>query len=354
MKHFFVINPHSFKSKDGLSKIISEIKSTIDVLQATSIAPPTKNEWGGKGGGEQTPNSELRTPNSKIYISRHPRDAFAAVRRYLLSIPSTETVRIYAIGGDGILFDCLNGMIKFPNAELTSVPYGNANDFVRSFGEEAAPFFRDLKKLSVSPAQPVDVINCGSNFALNEANVGVVGKTLIIANSILRDTKRKWLGRFTPQIYSLAAIRAIMKSDVVKQSYKVLIDDEDFSGNYADIHIANTATDGGAYVPSPYAKPNDGVLDVVFMKTSSRLEVVSSINDRNKGKFEKRPIFIYKKCKSLSITSDSPLSIQMDGEAFYANEFNINIVPGGVKIFAPEGLSFADYSYRGYKNMSSL
>jgi hypothetical protein len=38
----------------------------------------------------------------------------------------------------------------------------------------------------------------------------------------------------------------------------------------------------------------------------------------------------------------------MDGEAFYAEELKVEIMPRSVKFFAPEGMDFADYSHRAY------
>jgi len=103
MRHFFVINPHSFKAYEkDMIQVLTEIESSFS----------------GKD------SDEFNT-----HISRYPRDAIAVVHRFIASCPGDETVRIYAVGGDGILFECLNGMVDFPNAELTSVPYGNANDF---------------------------------------------------------------------------------------------------------------------------------------------------------------------------------------------------------------------------------
>ncbi|MCL2063595.1 MAG: ATP-binding protein [Candidatus Cloacimonetes bacterium] len=321
INHFLVINPHSFRKPDSIKQIIKDIEN---------IFSRQKKDY-------------------KIYISRFPRDAVAAVHRYILTVPTDEMVRVYAIGGDGILFDCLNGMVKFPNAELTSVPYGNANDFLRAFGEGVHPTFRDFNNLIDAPSQYIDIIDCGSNFAINEVNIGLVGRSLYYANSVLRNPKLKWVSRYTPQVYSISAARAMSNLEIVLQKYNVILDGEDLSGIYADIHVANSPTDGGTYVPSPYAKPNDGVLDIIFLSPFSKLEVLKTITLRNSGQFEKCKRFIHRKGKSLEIKSDDPLSIQMDGEALYTQDIKLNIVPNGVKFFAPEGLSFADYSHRAFK-----
>ncbi|MCL2002543.1 MAG: hypothetical protein FWG72_00880 [Oscillospiraceae bacterium] len=322
MRHLFVINPHSFRTIGSLKRILMDMENCFSVG---------------------------RRMEYKIYISRRPRDAVAAVRRYLLTVPPQETVRVYAVGGDGILFDCLNGMVRFPNAELTSVPYGSANDFVRAFGDDAAPAFRDIKALSAAPSRPVDVIHCGPNFALIEVNVGLVGQTVIHANTFLRHTNLNRMRRFTPHVYTLAALKSVTNMDIIRQKYTVSIDGEDMSGSYCNIHIANIPCDGGAFVPSPYAVPDDGLLDVIFLSGNRSVDVIKRIGDRNSGHFEKHTAFVYKKCRTVTIQSDLQLCTQMDGEAFYTHEVTLEIIPGGIKFFAPQGLDFADYSHRAYR-----
>ena len=78
MRHFFVVNPHSFRTQDGLSRILKDLEDGFSI---------------GRGA------------EYKIYISRYPRDAVAAVHRYVSNVPPDETARVYAVGGDGILFD---------------------------------------------------------------------------------------------------------------------------------------------------------------------------------------------------------------------------------------------------------
>jgi diacylglycerol kinase family enzyme len=261
MRHFFVINPHSFRTLKSWKQIMMDLENCFSVGRRTEY---------------------------KIYTSRHPRDAIAAVDRYLLSVPPDETVRVYAVGGDGILFDCLNGMVDFPNAELTSVPYGNANDFVRAFGEGVNPAFRDIKKLSASPSFPVDIIKCGTNYALNEANIGIIGQTMLYANAILRRATRQWIKRVTPHIYTVSGLRAMLNKDVLYQNYTVNMDGEDLSGQYGNIHFSNGPCNGGVMTPSPYAIPDDGLLNVIFIRGSHVLKIAQTLSDYESGRFEKQ------------------------------------------------------------------
>jgi len=325
MKHLFIINPHSFATTDRIEKVSSEIRECF---------------------------STARGINYDIHISRYPRDAVAVIHRYIECVSPDETVRVYAVGGDGTLFDCLNGMVDFPNAELTNVPYGSAYDFVLAFGKNAVPIFRNIKNLINAPSRPVDIISYGSNCALIEANIGLIGQLVIYANPILRDINKRLARRFVGPIYNISGLRALFNDEVMQQQYKVIIDGEDESGCYSNIHISNGAFTGSGMLASPYAVPDDGLLDVIFTCTSSKFDVARALFDYEKGWFEKYKYFRHKKCRTVEIRSDRLLRVELDGESFFAQEIKLEIKPGAVRFFTPEGLDFVDYSFRAYKNVA--
>ncbi|MCL2755117.1 MAG: hypothetical protein FWD35_05315 [Oscillospiraceae bacterium] len=323
MKHIFVINPHSFRAFGGTGNFRAQVRDCFSGHNADEYL---------------------------IHISRYPRDAIGVVHNYIQSCPKDETVRVYAVGGDGILFECLNGMVGFQNAELTCVPYGNANDFTLAFGEEAAAKFRDIKSLSVAPSRPMDIIHCGSNYVMLGLTIGLVGKTVIIANDIFPKLPPKWLRKHTKLAYSLCAVRAMFSKKIMEQKYRLTIDGQSSANQYCNIFILNTALKGGGILPVPYANPNDGNLDVLFIKNPRGLERIKVLIDNNKGHFEKRENhFDYKLCKTMKIVSDELLNVEMDGEAFYAAEITLKIIPDGIKIFVPVGLDFVDFSHRAYR-----
>ncbi|MDR0324687.1 MAG: hypothetical protein LBI19_01155 [Oscillospiraceae bacterium] len=317
MRHFFVINPHSFRTLNSLKQILMDIENCFSVG---------------------------RRMKYRIYISRHPRDAIAAVHRYLLSVPFDETARVYAVGGDGILFDCLNGMINFQNAELTCVPYGNTNNYIRAFGGDAVPAFRDIRKLCAAPSRPVDVIRCGANYALNDVNIGFIGQTVVIANTLFRHKSSNWVRRIPSTIYFLSALRALSNKQALQQEYTVVMDGEDISGRYSNILFSNGACMGGKYIANPLAMPDDGRLDALLGTASGRLKIIRTMGDYRKGRYAKHKIFLHKTFQKAEIKSSLPLLVALDGEAFYAQEVTVEIVPGGVKFFAPENIAFADFS----------
>ena len=324
MRHFFVINPHSFRMSNSLQQLLMDIDKCF---------------------------SGNRKADYRIYFSRYPRDAVAAVHRYITAAPQSDTVRIYAVGGDGTLFDCLNGMSGFENAELTAVPYGSSNDFVRAFGESAAEKFRVIENLCTGSPKPVDVIKCGSNCALNEVAFGVESQAIINANYMFRNPRYKLLRKHPSLVYNIGAVVAILNEEIRFQQYNVIVDGEDMSGCYCNISVSNSGCIGGSMISNPYSQPNDGLLNAIFAKGgNSAMGAMKLITAFTNGHFEKNADFSHKKFHKMELRSDLPIRVHMDGESFYSDEINLEIIPGYIKFVAPDGLDFADYSHRAYQS----
>ena len=325
MKHLFIVNPHSFVTMGAMEQVMAEIRECFSTDYGIDY---------------------------EIRISRYPRDAIAVIHHYIEGVASDETVRVYAVGGDGTLFDCLNGMVDFPNAELTTIPYGNANDFVLTFGPDAIQAFRNIKNLINAPSRPVDIINYGANYALIEANIGLIGQLVIYANPILRGVNKKWTRRFVGPIYNISALRALFNREVMHQQYTVIMDGENESGGYANIHVSNGALTGSGMVADPYAVPDDGMLDVIFTCTGSKLKLAKALRNYERGLFEKYKYFRHRKFRTMEVKSDHPLRVQLDGESFIAQEIKLELIPDAIRFFAPEGMNFIDYTNRSYKNLA--
>jgi diacylglycerol kinase family enzyme len=243
-------------------------------------------------------------------------------------------------------------MVDFPNAELTSVPYGNDNDFIRVFGDNINDRFRDLKSLADAPSRPVDIINWGSNYSMIETQIGFAGQAVIIASKMFKRVPEKFLRKNVGLAYTICALIALFNDKIMKQHYTIFADGEDISGNYCHMQISNSACMAGTMVSIPYAKPNDGYLHIILANTTSKLDIIRTIGDYAKGHFEKHKLYIYRRCKEFKIKSNSGMSIEIDGEGFNALELKLEIIPGGIKFFAPDDLDFVDYSARAFKSPS--
>lgn len=319
-EHLFVINPKSFDRTSDLDEFISAVG---DCFQQTG------------------------QPHF-IHVSRFPRDAIRAIRTRMERVGAEVTVRVYAVGGDGILFDCLNGIIGLDNAELAPVPYGKSNDFVRAFGEGKAHLFRNIAAMTVAPVIRTDVLFCGNMYALNTCTIGMEAYTT--HRAIELNTRYKNFRNMLPRpvrnfLYSfmffLGGIIYVMSSSATGQRYSLRIDGDEFTGNYTTINIANGPCYGGDKRAAVAAVPDDGLLDTLLFKSTSRFHVIRVATRYIYGHYRNFPDYIsYRQAKEVTVRSEKPMVLQLDGEIFFDTNITVRVIPSAVKIVAANGMTF--------------
>jgi YegS/Rv2252/BmrU family lipid kinase len=315
-----VINPRSFPSKAAKDAILKEIKNCF---------------------------ADLEGEEYSIHFSCYPRNAISFIRKKVKEFVPGETVRVYAVGGDGILFDCLNGIVGLSNIELAAVPYGMANDYIRAFGEDKKAMFRNIRLQVTSPVILTDIIHCGNNYALNFCTVGMESDAIMTSLKIYSQFSKKFRKFYNINYFAyitlfyLGGVTAVFNEKVLKQYYKINIDGKDFSGNYATINIANGPCYGGNMKPVITAMPDDGLLDVLFFRHKNIPRTASLITKFTKGEFRRYPEdFTLKRLHKIEIQSEDPLLVDLDGEVFFDTSLKIEIIPQAVKIVAPGGIGF--------------
>ena len=76
---------------------------------------------------------DIKNLDYVIYETKAHRDAIIFVKEYITEHPGEE-LRFYACGGDGTLFEVINGASGASNVEISCVPVGSGNDFLKYFG----------------------------------------------------------------------------------------------------------------------------------------------------------------------------------------------------------------------------
>lgn len=313
MKHVFVFNPKSFAEKSRMEYIIDSIGQFFRTQQKSSFS---------------------------IQISHFPRDAIGIIKKEVATAPEEETIRVYAVGGDGILFDCLNGIVGLPNIELAAIPYGKTNDFIRAFGEGKNSLFRNLESAVKAKTIPTDIISFGSNYAINSLTIGLESLITVKMNNFSRKYA-SFLNRF-PFIYNplfnTKALSSVFESDILRQQYDITVDNVDFSGAYACINIANGPCYGGNKSVAAKARPDDGILNVILFKSAGTLKTLLTFAPYTKGVLPSNCKQV--QAKKIQIVSKEPLQIQADGELFYDTNITIEIMPKAVPFAAVNDLVY--------------
>jgi diacylglycerol kinase family enzyme len=265
----------------------------------------------------------------------------------MASVSPDTTVRVYAVGGDGILFDCLNGVVGFDNAELAIVPYGLTNNFLQSFGENKEELFRDIRAQMTSKAIPTDILYTGNSYSLNFCLIGVEAaanqKAIQMNKNLERGGFFSWWFylRFHTSLYLLGGLRALFNEKLMRQRYEITIDGEEYSGKYQSIYIANGPCYGGNKFPVNTAVPNDGKFDVIMGRSVGALRSLFNLFPYLNGRYYKVPsVFIWKRGKKVTVRSGSSMLIALDDEMFVNPSISVEVIPHAVKIVAVNGLEY--------------
>jgi len=313
MKHVFVFDPKSFHEKqpvmDGIIESIGQYFKTQE------------------------------KPDFSIEISRYPRNAIELIQKNVDEAEDGDTVRVYAVGGDEILYDCLNGIVGLPNVELSAVPFHATGDFLQALGEESTDLFKDIPSLVAAPVIPTDMIDTGYSYALNTCFLGFISATVTKKREMY-----KALGRENSSFFLFDALMSFMvflstafNKRIVAQHYNLIIDDEDYSGNYSLINIANGPFYAGNRTAAAWATPDDGWLDVALIKSADPLKTMRSMKEYSSGKKPSNCVIL--QAKKISVQSEEPMLIQLDGEFLQDISFSFEVIPGAVNFAAVNNLT---------------
>ena len=296
MKHLFIINPAAGKH-DQTERYTSAIQEACREL------------------------------DYEITVSQAPGHCAALARD---AAQTGNPVRIYACGGDGTLNEVINGIAGFSNVSVTHFCGGSGNDFVRIFSDPSA--FTQLPRLLDCEEAEFDLIQCGERYAMNICSVGFDAR---IGTAI---SKYKRLPLVTGSgAYVLSAAVNLIRG--VHEHYTVTLDDTVFDGEHTLVCIANGRWYGGGFHPTPDAQPDDGLLDVLLVKSVTRRKVAQVIGLYKDGKATQMPDLVhFQRCRNVRIDCQNVVPVNLDGELLLQQHSTFTVSPHRIRFCYPRGL----------------
>jgi YegS/Rv2252/BmrU family lipid kinase len=305
------------------------------------------NPAAGKGAAIKKCLPAILSAAAKLDFALHrttgPREAEFYVRDRCAEAPA-EKKRFYACGGDGTASEVMNGIYGFPNAEMSVLPAGTGNDFVRNFA--SVRDFRDVERLIAGVAVPMDVISYAFHdekasldrrkFAINMCNIGFDSEAVAWA---ARLKKYPFVGGV------MAYIGGVGMALIRKKALKLRLsfgNGEVLRERILLTAVANGAYCGGGFKGAPDADTMDGIMDVFIAKNVTRRTFLSLLPKYHEGKHFTEPrakdILLYRRCETLRISSDESMHIAVDGEVFLTRSASFKIVPNAIKFALPAPL----------------
>ena len=262
-----------------------------------------------------------------VEVSSAPGNCRELARR---AAETGEEYRIYACGGDGTLNEVVCGVAGFPNVAVTVFAGGSGNDFVRIFSEPGA--FRELPRLLDAEEATFDLIKCNDDYSLNICSVGFDAR---IGTDVANYKRLPLLSGF--RAYAASAVVNTLRG--VAEHYIVEVDGEQIDGKFTLVCACNGRFYGGGFNPVPDADPADGKMEVLLVKSVSRLGVAKFIGIYKKGQYARLPKLVRRiSTDRIRILCDKPTPINLDGELRMAQKVDFSVAEEKLRFFYPKGL----------------
>ena len=268
----------------------------------------------------------------EIYVTRAPMDA---PEKIALEAEKWDRLTVYACGGDGTFNECVCGAALRENVAVCPFPTGTGNDFCRMFGAEAE-LYRDLDAILAGRELPIDLINCNGRWCANICSVGIDAR---IGADVHTYSKLPVIGGAAAYVVS-AAIN-VFKG--INTFMRVKVGDFSSEGKHALVCACNGRYYGGGFNPSIDARPDDGLLEIFVVKEVSLAMLPFLIGKYAKGRADELKSYVtHLKGRSLSISFEEENIINIDGEAIFAKDVQMQLHPAAARLVVPRGMSFFD------------
>lgn len=262
-----------------------------------------------------------------------PREATELTRRALCDFN-----QILSVGGDGTLNEVVNGFFENqclinPEASLGIFSHGTGGDFLRSLNLSRGinSFLDVLRRERIVP------IDCGQvqymnslgsiehRYFLNVADIGLGGETVTRVNSHSKFFGGKLSFLFGSLVSILAYRNKHMKCIL---DGKVIVNERINS-----IMVSNGRYIGGGMMIAPDADFSDGYFDVVILGDFTPIELIHHLPKIYRGKHLHVPGVSVYRGKSVTIQSDPPGLLDLDGEQPGCTPVHFSLIPGSIRIW---------------------
>ncbi|MBA4393083.1 MAG: lipid kinase [Desulfobacca sp.] len=292
--------------------MISEFHSEDNPVWVMIVNPASANGSTGRRWSRNKPMLEKELPSFEAWQTTHPGHACELAQKALGLGYTTIAVH----GGDGTINEVINGLLSKNESEfqLALLPNGTGADLVRTLGishglQKAARQARcgSGNRLDIGQVHFVDLEGKpAQRYFINVTDVGFGGDLVRYVNS-----HSKWLGGKLSFLQGLLVTLFRYRN---KRIYLAIDGQEKFEVRASSIVVANGQYFGGGMWVAPEARLNDGIFEVVIVGDVSKMDVLANIKRLYQGTLAEHPKVNISKAKTIELTSDEEVLIDLDGE----------------------------------------
>ena len=244
---------------------------------------------------------------------------------------------LVVVGGDGSVNEVANGLAGLGRQpEVAVVPRGTGWDFSRTFGIPRK--IDDAVQIALQgDVRTIDLGRAsyrawdGSDETASFANVASAGMSGAIAKRANETTKA--LGGKASYLWATFAVFSGWEATEIE----VAVDGERRAGPMFDVVIANGRFFGGGLEICPEAEPDDGLFDVLTIGDVTKRDLVQTMPKMYRGTHLPHPKAELLRGSSVTVTSEMPLPIELDGEQPGTTPVTFEVTAGALRLRVPRG-----------------
>jgi len=260
---------------------------------------------------------------------------------FLKSLNITEDTIIVSAGGDGSIHYLVNTILQLPPAVrskiiLGAIGLGSSNDFIKPFKS-----FINKIPVRINTNEPLLQHDLGKVIYVNEKNTSC--EKYFIINSSFGATAEgnwnfnnpgfllKWLKKNSTSLaITYTAITTILsfKSKTCRINYNGIEKETKVS----NINLLKIPYVSGSLHYKQNILPGDGQLGLNICAGMSTLELLQTLFNLEKGKFNPGEKKISALVKNFSLQTDIPVVFECDGETEKIITADISVYPGAIRV----------------------
>ncbi|UGS36648.1 diacylglycerol/lipid kinase family protein [Capillimicrobium parvum] len=247
--------------------------------------------------------------------------------RELAQEGADEGALVVTLSGDGLIGAVAAVLADRDDALLGILPGGRGNDLARTLGIPLDDVAAACAVLRDGVARPLDLGRVGDRSFVGIASLGFDSDANRIANEA-----PSWLGR---GVYAYGALRALAAWHPARFDLEIDGAPPRSVTGYS-VGTANNSAYGGGMYAAPHAKLDDGLLDVVAVRSMPKRRFLTQLLPRVfKGTHVELPEVEEARARSVRISADRPFVVYADGDPIGATPVVISVRPHALRVMAP-------------------
>jgi len=258
--------------------------------------------------------------HSQLYFTEFNNNG--SLRKYLNDHP--EINEIFIMGGDGTV----NHVVNETNPgeyTLAIVSNGTGNDSIKSL-HGVLDFEKQVEIALHGKMAYFDLGICNTRYFVNGVGVGFDGE--VVRQMYLKGNKQ---GNHLDYLFTVLKIVGGYK----EKSITFTVDATQFTREVLLFTISNGTTFGGGFVINPFARANDGLLDICLINTIAPWKRFLHLPKLKNGDHYLLKETEFFTASSITVAPSAQLVAHLDGEFLGHPPFTFSIHKNGLKLRVP-------------------